>query len=244
MNFAMVHMADVTATNLLYDIETLFSPESKGQVFCMFRNPIERAVSLFNYLQYADWEPTYMKELKGMSLEEYARSEYMENNYITRVLSNTPEGDLTNDHFEIARYVLERKIIVGIKERLDESVTRFEQVFGWRYSFDPSEQEKCRQGYIEKGANTNRNENPVEVPPEGTPSYEALNWQLLYDIQIYKRAMELFEEQSALVADKRTDIRLVDATCSVCKEKQLARTQGDSFEFDLDANPEQIILGV
>merc|ERR1719458_1821494 len=110
----------------------------------MFRHPIERTVSMLNYIKYAEWEPSYMDEFKTMTLIDYAKSPYVENNFYTRVLSDKMDGSLTEDHLAIATYNLRKKVVVGLLDKLDESVDRFETYFGWKYSFNPTTQEKCR----------------------------------------------------------------------------------------------------
>eukprot|EP00957_Ditylum_brightwellii_P041899 3173272-Ditylum_brightwellii.AAC.1 len=88
MGFAGSGLADATVVSRLYESNDLFTPTAKGRLFTVFRDPIDRAVSMFYYIQSADWEPTYNPELKDMKLSEYARSEYIENNYYTRKLTN------------------------------------------------------------------------------------------------------------------------------------------------------------
>ena len=49
------HLADVVVSPYLYEASDLFTPTSKGRLFSVFRHPNERSLSLFYYLQYADW---------------------------------------------------------------------------------------------------------------------------------------------------------------------------------------------
>jgi hypothetical protein len=49
------HLADVVVSPYLYEASNLFTPTSKGRLFSVFRHPNERSLSLFYYLQYADW---------------------------------------------------------------------------------------------------------------------------------------------------------------------------------------------
>merc|ERR1712151_785876 len=239
MGFADAHLADLTVTPFLYIIDTLFKPTSKGRVFSMFRQPIERAVSMLNYIKYAEWEPSYIDEFKSMTLEEYAKSPYVENNFYTRVLSNTMEGSLTDDHFAIATYNLKKKVVVGLLDKLGESIDRFEKLFNWNYNYNPTEQEKCREGYLEKGANVGKTKY-IPVPEEGTEKYELLAWQNQYDLKLYDVVLSMFEEQNMLISGKAEDYRLVDTTCSLCELKKEKRTQGvddhSKITFNLDAD--------
>ena len=58
----------------------------------MFRHPIDRAVSMFYYIRVADWEPSYKPELQGWKMDQYATSDIVENNRMTRQLSNPSWG--------------------------------------------------------------------------------------------------------------------------------------------------------
>ena len=61
MNLGSSRLVDLVITPFVHDAERLFSSldqgnnSSKGRLFATFRHPIDRAVSLFKYLQYADW---------------------------------------------------------------------------------------------------------------------------------------------------------------------------------------------
>lgn len=235
MGFADAHLADFTVTPFLYAIDNLFKSESKGRVFSMFRHPMERATSMLNYLKYAEWEPSYIDDFKTMTLEEYTKSPYVENNFYTRILSNTMEGSLTNDHFAIAVYNLRRKILVGLIDRLDESIDRLEKMFNWNYNYNPTEQERCRKGYLLKGANVGKTKF-ISVPEKGSEDYELLAWQNQYDLKLYDIVLRMFDDQKYLTAGKAAEYRLVDTTCSLCAEKKEKRTHEESIKFNLDAD--------
>mmetsp|Transcript_59248 Transcript_59248/g.70696 ORF Transcript_59248/g.70696 Transcript_59248/m.70696 type:complete len:464 (-) Transcript_59248:94-1485(-) len=206
MDYVSSGLAQVTSTPYVVDIERAFSRQIKGRVFTIFRHPIERSVSLFNYLQYASWEPTYNPELSEMTLEQYARSSYMENNFLTRSLTNRWEGELNNGHLEEAMDFMRRKILVGLLTELDKSMTRFEKYFGWQFHESPLEQEVCREGMIRRGMNKNKKK--TVVPEQDTIEYEVLAWENMYDMQIYNYAVQLFTEQEVLVKGIADDFRM------------------------------------
>jgi len=77
MNLVPSRLADIIFTPLLHEAAQLFNnegvPQQKGMIFCLIRHPLERAVSLFHYLQKATWEPTYNEEIKNIkTVEDYA----------------------------------------------------------------------------------------------------------------------------------------------------------------------------
>merc|ERR1712238_81498 len=100
----------------------LFTPTAKGRLFTVFRHPVERAISMFYYLQIAHWEPTYDPSLQSWTPEEYAESDRIENNWLTRTLSNRMEGDLLDEDFNLAIEVLRRKFFVGLVSNIEETM--------------------------------------------------------------------------------------------------------------------------
>lgn len=72
-------LADIIFTPLLHESAQLFNynaepqkQQRRGKIFCLFRHPIARAVSLYHYLQKATWEPTYSEEIKYMTIDDFA----------------------------------------------------------------------------------------------------------------------------------------------------------------------------
>uniref|UniRef100_A0A7S2H5V4 Sulfotransferase domain-containing protein n=1 Tax=Helicotheca tamesis TaxID=374047 RepID=A0A7S2H5V4_9STRA len=216
MGFADSGLADAIVTPFIYEANDLFTPTAKGRLFTVFRHPIDRAISLFYYIQVADWEPTYSPELANWSIEDYARSDIIENNWMTRQLSNTFEGDLNDDHLKIAMEVIRRKFLVGLMTEIEKTMERFERFFRWTYHVNPPNQENCRERLLSGGSNKNASGNKKEKPKEGDDAYELLRWQNLYDLQLYNYIVQLFEEQEQFVANVPPDFRNVDATCCKC----------------------------
>lgn len=217
MGLGSSSLAELIITPYIFETGELFSEgPQKGRLFATFREPISRAVSMFKYLQYADWEPTYNPEFKSWSLEQYARSEQIENNWMTRHLSNELTGELTSAHLQVALDVLRRKFLVGLVNRMDESMERFEAYFGWRYIMNPTAQETCRESLFTIGTNANRNK--IKVPSESDIVYDLIARQNVFDIELYKYIEMLFEEQEEFVKDIPKDYRFVNAECNKCEE--------------------------
>ena len=75
--------SSVIISQWLHDIDQLFMEEKnsgRGRIFGIFRDPIQRTISMFHYLQQATWEPSYNPILKKMTLEQYAGSRFIDNN--------------------------------------------------------------------------------------------------------------------------------------------------------------------
>jgi hypothetical protein len=156
-----------------------------------------------------------MPELKNWTLEQYAKSSVIENNWITRQLSNVTAGELNDSHLKAAMDVIRRKFLVGIMSKIEESTTRFEKFFQWKYHVNPTNQEACRERLLGKGSNSNE-KNKKEKPKPGEPLWELLAAQNLYDIQLYQYVETLFVEQEAFVTGIPDDFRKIDATCCKC----------------------------
>ena len=86
--FATSNLADIIFTPLLLEASELLlnGDTNKGRMFALFRHPIERLTSIFYYLQKATWEPTYDPQLAQMTIDDYARSEKCESNWLVRSL--------------------------------------------------------------------------------------------------------------------------------------------------------------
>eukprot|EP00591_Stephanopyxis_turris_P005329 CAMPEP_0195524684 /NCGR_PEP_ID=MMETSP0794_2-20130614/24658_1 /TAXON_ID=515487 /ORGANISM="Stephanopyxis turris, Strain CCMP 815" /LENGTH=562 /DNA_ID=CAMNT_0040654957 /DNA_START=357 /DNA_END=2045 /DNA_ORIENTATION=- len=200
-------LAQVIETPFIFEPESLFDAARRGRIFTIFRHPVDRAARVYAYLKNADWEPTYSPMLASMSIEQYAESSYAEDNWMTRYLSNDPDAEatLTNAHLEVAMDIVRRKFLVGLSDKIEESLERFEKFFRWKYSVDPSNQEKCREVLLEKGANSSHK---VEIPQPGSQAYDLLAAKNVYDIKLYEYVESLFKEQEQFVENIPDGFRL------------------------------------
>jgi len=219
LNLGQSELADVIVVQHLYEAESLFDVEHHGRLFAMFRHPIDRAISMFYYLQYANWEEYYHPDFSKMSLEEYGNSSFVENNFMVRSLTNKKYEDVLPHDLVRAMAIVKRKFIIGLLDKFEESFTRFEQYFGWKYTENPMNQEQCRARYMEHGANKNKKQEESIHP--GMPAYEALARQNKYDIQLYEYIVNLFQEQQNNMFTNNIsseDYRFVGATCCECDD--------------------------
>jgi len=116
--------AMVIRTPHLFETSVLFSPGSYGKCFALLRDPVERVMDVFQHLK-----DTKTPVFVDMTLEEYAKSDYCDQNWMVRVLSDEMEGDLRQEHMEMAEHVLGRKCVVGFTDQLEESIRRFAKFF-------------------------------------------------------------------------------------------------------------------
>lgn len=215
MGFADSQLADIVVSPFVFETNDLFTQTAQGRLFTVFRHPIDRAISMFYYIQVADWEPSYKPELKSWTLEQYAQSDIVENNWMTRQLSGQLGGELTDANLEKAMEVVRRKFMVGLMTKIEESMTRFEKYFRWKYKVNPTNQESCRERLMSGGSNSNK-ANKKPLPQKGEPAWDLLAHQNNYDLQLYNYIEQLFVEQEAFVQGIPDNFRLIDATCCKC----------------------------
>lgn len=114
---------------------------------------------------------------------------------MVRSLVNKLEGPLDPDDVKIAKEILHQKCLIGLMDRMEESVLRFHKYFG--FDNDPAlDCAKKQYTSEEKGSRTeeqNRHFHPQLDPKGGT--YELLAKKNSLDIVLYEYAVRLFDEQ-------------------------------------------------
>lgn len=158
--------------------------------------------------------PSYNPKFANMTIEEYAESGMAENNWLTRTLVNKSDrAELTNDDISKAMDLVRQKILVGLLSKKEETMERYEKYFGWKYTIQPTNQEKCRTKLMKTM--------PGELndrPTPGMPAYDLLANENMYDLQLYEYVETLFKEQAAFVEGIPDRFRMEEATCCKCDE--------------------------
>jgi len=188
LGLAPSQLADIVFSGYIHEGASMFNSQYRGVMFAIFRHPIRRAVSIFYYLQIADWEPTYDPSLKHMTLAQYARSARIEDNWMTRMLLNKMSGRLVSQDLYIAMEILKRKFIVGLESDMEESMKRFEFYFGW--SSPLSNAQECKAKYLLNSSGSNKNNHPAIVP--GSQEWNLVADRNRFDIELYGLAKDLF----------------------------------------------------
>lgn len=170
---------------------SIFSSHYKGRLFALFRNPVDRAVSMYHYLSSASWDPMYNPKLKTMTIMDYANSPSVENNWMTRFLINKPGGRLMKEDMLIAKEILRTKCLVGLFEEMENSMIRFQEYFGWSQKAPLDQVSKCRTAVLAAG--DRRHDTPLLEP--GTKTYTALARVNKFDLELYEYARNLYKIQ-------------------------------------------------
>lgn len=227
MRFANAQVADVVVSPLIHETNELFTHSSKGRFFAVFRHPIERVVRLFYTLQ--EREPA----LREWTIERYSRSTFVENNYITRHLSNTLEGPLDDSHYHKAVEIVRQKFLVGLATQIDQSLDRYEKYFRWTYRVHPKSQEACRKNILSKESAFEK-QIKKRMPKEGDSTWAWLSHHNAFDLRLYAYIEKLFEEQSVFVKGTSKEFRNKDTTCCRCEPATFPN-------FDLDGDDDDEI---
>jgi len=163
-------------------------------MFSLLRHPVERAISLFYYLQRATWEPTYTEQLVNMTLMEYIQSDFMESNWMVRFLVGKPEGFIDEHELEAAKQILREKCWIGLQSNLADSIGRFGKLFQWNLN---PKWDLCMEDL--RAGKTRSNSNPMKkvVDPNSD------EWLLLrqlndLDMKLYHYAQHLYSNQGFL----------------------------------------------
>ena len=193
LGFVESRMADVIFSPHVNEIAAeLFTPDVPGKMFAIFRDPVERVISLYYYLQTATWEPTYNPALQQMTLEEYANSTLIESNWMVRTLSGKRTGQLTEEDITLAMQIVKQKCVVGLLDNFEESLERFDEYFDFRPNDDESIQ--CRNDLARKGSNSNGSHKREQLDPD-SPALKNIQKKNRADTLLYTYVQKLFEEQ-------------------------------------------------
>lgn len=201
--FASSDLADVIFSPLLIESAESLLPRRDGarggRMFAVFRHPVERVVSIFHYLQKATWEPTYNPEYAAMTVDDYARGPHCESNWMVRTLTNKMTGPLGPDDILIAQEVLRRKCLVGLLDRMEESIVRFHGYFG--FDDDDSALRCSMEHFAGKGSSASNSHHHPALDRK-SETWEILERKNGLDIRLFEYAQKLFEEQGALLNKK------------------------------------------
>ena len=202
LGLAQSHLANIIISPHFHNMATqIFTPSSPGRMFALFRHPVDRAISMYYYLAKASWDPHYNPQLTSMSVEQYAKSQYIENNWLTRFLVSKPGGKLNPGDMLMAKKIVKFKCLVGLYDDIETSMARFQRYFGW--NVHDSEEKKadvvrCRSEKISQG-----DKNVLGHPTvrEGSVAWKAIVRQNQYDMELYQYVKNLYKIQGEQIFD-------------------------------------------
>lgn len=196
LNVGLSDRVDLVSSPYLWDTAGIFDGYHKGYMLAMFRHPIERATSLYFSMRK---NPQYEKQVGSLSsIEQYAKSSLVENNWMTRFLSNTLSGELTPQHEAIAKEVLRTKCLIGLLRDKTETMRRLEVLFNLKAKEKRSKRrEECQEKLLYwDWPGKNRH-----VPVVGGEAWDILYKHNTFDLRLYEYAEKLFKAQGKLFPD-------------------------------------------
>ncbi|KAL7535145.1 hypothetical protein ACHAWF_005069 [Thalassiosira exigua] len=201
-------VADVILTRFIYNAAELFKDTGHtGRCFTLLRHPIDRAVAVFHTLK-----RNKVRSVSGMSLTQYANSTFAEENWMTRMITNSMEGKVTREHLKVAKEVLGRKCLVGFLEKIGDSLGRFAKFFRWEeiksvnthHSVVESEEKdleskrRCLESFVEYGVNRHE----YARIDKASEAWKFLREKNKLDIELYEFAEAMYYKQSVVYKDK------------------------------------------
>ena len=184
----------------IYASAKLFSKtDKKARVATVLREPVDRFISMFNYLKTATWEPSFNPT--NLTINEYILSgEYKEvewgGNWMVCKLAQCGKHNSANDlKLNIAKNVL-RNILVGFTDNMKEFFERLETY--WQIPLES--REKAKELIPSMDIKEMQNRTMASVLSE--EAVKILQNHLSYDIQLYQYAQRsLWNEQAQWMLD-------------------------------------------
>jgi len=190
-------LADVVVTSLVNEVGALFNPQMKVRMFALVRHPVERAASLFYFLQDVQWRApqTFNEHLANISIIDFYRNRMGESNWMVRYLTNqATKAYMDESDLKLAKEILRRKCLIGLTTEKDQSFARFEKFFGWRLGSDAD------QEYLNSKMQWDWSlKHPHEEVQEGTELWKQIASHNQYDMELYEYARVLFAQQTVLL---------------------------------------------
>lgn len=193
-------------------LQELFTPvdattkkQRQAKMFAIFRHPIERHTSEFYYLQSASHEGSYRQFFTNWTIDQWAQSHYIGENWMTRMLVNKHTGGKLNDNdFILAKNILQYKCLVGLTSQMAESMRRIQKYFQWDLPTylpnhrPPLSGQDCYEQFYGETARKKINTNPHPKVLPNTDTWYILERVNKYDLPLYEFAVQLFEQQVQL----------------------------------------------
>ncbi len=198
-NLASYPDLDLIATPYIFMASgALFSSVDRGRLIVFFRHPVDRAVSMYYYLR--DKAGIRGAQI-GDTIDLYAKSSMVENNWMTRFLTGKMGGELTPDDEALAKEILRTKSLVGLLSKKAESMRRFKQYFNWKSNYDNDKMfgQECEDKLLHWAWS---GKNKHKSLTEGSDTWNLLKEQNTFDIRLYEYAMKLFEVQALLFSSQ------------------------------------------
>lgn len=127
---------------------------------------------------------------------------------MTRMITDTMEGKVTQQHLQAAKEVIGRKCLVGLLSQMTESMERFAKFFRWEEiksintrhgdiiskEKDSEGKRKCFRNLLEKGVNRHQYTKFTKT----SKVWKYLEEKNVYDIELYEYAEAMYHKQQVV----------------------------------------------
>lgn len=146
-------------------------------------------------------------EVKGVSLDAYAKSEMAESNWMTRTIINATQDEvLTPSHYQVAKEVFGRKCLVGLMNQFEESMDRFSKFFRFEATHsintlrkgETSKFVEERRQCAHKLATSGVNRHKYAKISQDSAIWKELERKNKYDIELYEFANAIYYQQAVV----------------------------------------------
>lgn len=168
----------VITSPFIRETAEIFTNNHFGRMLCFFRHPLD------------------------YDLHPALPSFPMNDNWLTRLLSNVHDRDVTFKELGIAKQVVRQTCLVGTMDKMKTSIIRFQEHFGWSYKDGMSAEqgEKC----IDDAMAGN-------VPVETWLDHEGIEFKTFYesnkmDCQLYELAQSAWRHQIQTIVPWNTQL--------------------------------------
>lgn len=178
----------------IYEASKAFTPSNLGKVFTVMKNPVYAVVDRYQHMI-----STIAPQAMNVSFLEYIESPYVEDNMMTRALTGklTPFGgeakDIRQKDLDNAIEILRQKCLVGLYHKINDFFVRLDNYLQWELR--NRDMAQCRESVLLTFNNENSN---VLYPPEGSSLWRIIAKKNRFDMQLFRVAEVLFEEQGLL----------------------------------------------
>jgi len=212
LRFPESGLADVIVSNKLHlATAALFDAIHRGRLFTAVRHPVDRSIVEYYY------SIGHHPHFKEISLEQFANSDHMEANWMTRSLVNKPHVALLKEDLALAKEILRQRCVVGLHEKIGPSLDLFEQYFDWTVEAEISKSvrgysekdlknavivhNKCKKDILKKEQSYARDiHDLIGTIGKESDVYLKIAERNNFDMELFWYANFLFEEQQTLVA--------------------------------------------
>ena len=137
----------IFTSDISFAVAKLFDNDHRARILALFRNPVDRCVSKFYYLQTATWERTYQPEWADLSVMEWAERYNDDENFMVKKMAMKGLRDPVDmTDLVIAKEIVRRYFIVGLMNDMEESFRRFNIFLGLDETYE--QKQMCMNTYL------------------------------------------------------------------------------------------------